>query len=175
MADSSSTFSTNSTTTTTTAAAAAAAAIATTSIDSLLTTQLFVPVNGSIFDIIAQLTNGTGLYSHQSGNLIEPEKYSAVGAHLVIWISSIVTYLLAIPVSIRLFRSRAYSNVIDYFTAHILLCAFIAWIPALILLLHHWFEIFTLRFCYLHYVLLLTNETVGFSRIRTRSVSHRSR
>ncbi|CAF1406890.1 unnamed protein product [Adineta steineri] len=59
-----------------------------------------------------------------------------------------------------MFYSRAYKNIIDYFSGQVILCAFIAWIPALILLLHHWFDIFTLRLCRFHYVILSTNETV---------------
>jgi hypothetical protein len=118
--------------------------------------------NESIFLLIAKLLNGTELYKHQVADLIEPEKYSVNGVHAVIWIFTILTYLLAIPIVFRMFRSRAYLNVIDYFSAQIILCAFIAWIPALILLLHHWFEIFTLRLCRFHYVVLSTNETVSF-------------
>ena len=86
-------------------------------------------------------------YDHQMADLIEPEKFSAFSVHVMIWVLSIVTYLLAIPVSVRMFRSRAYRNVIDYFSAQIILCAFIAWIPAFILILHQWFNVFTLRLC----------------------------
>jgi hypothetical protein len=118
--------------------------------------------NESLFLLIAKLLNGTDLYKHQVADLIEPEKYSVNGIHAVTWTFTILTYLLAIPIVVRMIRSRAYSNVIDYFSGQIILCAFIAWIPALILLLHHWFDIFTLRLCRFHYVILSTNETVNF-------------
>jgi hypothetical protein len=120
-----------------------------------------VSANESLFLLIAKLLNGTELYKHQVADLIEPEKYSVNGVHAVIWTFTILTYLLAIPIVLRIFHSRAYLNVIDYFSAQIILCAFIAWIPALILLLHHWFDIFTLRLCRFHYVILSTNETVS--------------
>ena len=118
--------------------------------------------NDSLFLIISKLRNGTDLYKHQVADLIEPEKYSVGGVHTVIWTFTILTYILAIPIVLRMFRSRAYLNVIDYFSIQIILCAFIAWIPALILLLHHWFDVFTLRLCRFHYVTLSTNETVSF-------------
>jgi hypothetical protein len=121
-----------------------------------------VSTNDSIFMLITKLLNGTDLYKHQVADLIEPEKYSVSGVHTVIWTFTILTYLLAIPIVLRMFRARAYLNVVDYFSAQIILCAFIAWIPALILLLHHWFDIFTLRLCRFHYVILSTNETVSF-------------
>jgi uncharacterized protein with PQ loop repeat len=111
--------------------------------------------------LIKKLLNGTELYQHQVADLIEPEKYSVGSAHAIIWTFSIITYLLAIPVAIRIFRSKAYLNVIDYFSFHIILCAFVAWIPAAILILNHWFQLFTLRLCRLHYVILSTNETVS--------------
>jgi hypothetical protein len=120
---------------------------------------ILITRNGSIFDQIFHILNYTQ-YDHQMADLMEPEKYSAFGVHVMIWLLSIVTYILAIPVSVRMFRSRAYLNVIDYFSAHIILCAFIAWIPAFILILHQWFNVFTLRLCRLHYVLLSSNETV---------------
>lgn len=124
--------------------------------------EFLIPKNLSVFEFIANLIgNKTKLYEHQAAELLEPEKYSTGSAHLMIWVFSIITYLLAIPVAVRMFRSKAYTNVIDYFSAHLVLCAFIAWIPALILLLHHWFSIFTTRFCRLHYVILSTNETVS--------------
>jgi len=116
--------------------------------------------NESIFLLIAKLLNGTDLYKHQSADLMEPEKYSVVGVHAVIWTFTILTYLLAIPIGIRMFHSKAYLNVTDYFSIHIIICAFIAWIPAFILFLHQWFDIFTLRLCRFHYVILSTNETV---------------
>jgi hypothetical protein len=122
----------------------------------------FPSTNESIYSLIAKLLNGTELYKHQVADLIEPEKYSVAGVHAVIWGFTILTYLLAIPIIIRMFHSRSYLNVIDYFSGQIILCAFIAWIPALILLLHHWFDIFTLRLCRFHYVILSTNETVSF-------------
>jgi len=121
-----------------------------------------ISTNESLFLLIAKLLNGTELYKHQVADLIEPEKYSVNGIHAVIWTFTILTYLLAIPIIIRMFRSRAYLNLIDYFSGQIILCAFIAWIPALILLLHHWFDIFTLRLCRFHYVILSTNETVNY-------------
>jgi hypothetical protein len=117
--------------------------------------------NESIFLFITKLLNGTELYKHQVADLIEPEKYSVTGIHAVIWTFTILTYLIAIPIVLRMFHSRAYQNVIDYFSIQIILCAFIAWIPALILLLHHWFDVFTLRLCRFHYVILSTNETVS--------------
>jgi len=125
------------------------------------TTASLVSKDGSIFDLIKKLLNGTELYQHQVADLIEPEKYSVGSAHAIIWTFSILTYLLAIPVAIRIFRSKAYLNVIDYFSFHIILCAFVAWIPAAILILNHWFQLFTLRLCRLHYVILSTNETVS--------------
>ena len=120
-----------------------------------------VSTNDTIFMLITKLLNGTDLYKHQVADLIEPEKYSVTGVHTVIWTFTILTYILAIPIVLRMIRARAYLNVIDYFSAQIILCAFIAWIPALILLLHHWFDIFTLRLCRFHYVILSTNETVS--------------
>jgi hypothetical protein len=120
-----------------------------------------VSTNDTIFMLITKLLNGTDLYKHQVADLIEPEKYSVAGVHTVIWTFTILTYILAIPIVLRMIRARAYLNVIDYFSAQIILCAFIAWIPALILLLHHWFDIFTLRLCRFHYVILSTNETVS--------------
>jgi len=117
--------------------------------------------NDTIFNIISNLLNGTDLYKHQIADLMEPEKYSTRAVHVIIWSMSIITYLLAIPVAIRLVRSKSYLNVIDYFSFQLILCAFIAWIPALILILYHWFQLFTLRFCRLHYVILSTNETVS--------------
>jgi hypothetical protein len=125
-----------------------------------------VSPNESIFFLISKLLNGTDLYKHQVADLIEPEKYSVSGVHAVIWTFTILTYIIAIPIVLRLFRSRAYLNVIDYFSIQIILCAFIAWIPALILLLHHWFDVFTLRLCRFHYVILSTNETVNFQVLK---------
>lgn len=125
-----------------------------------------VSPNESIFFLISKLLNGTDLYKHQSADLMEPEKYSVSGVHAVIWTFTILTYIIAIPIVLRLFRSRAYLNVIDYFSIQIILCAFIAWIPALILLLHHWFDVFTLRLCRFHYVILSTNETVNFQVLK---------
>lgn len=126
----------------------------------ILSTTSSLNVNESIFLLIAKLLNGTDLYKHQAADLMEPEKYSVAGVHAVIWSFTILTYLLAIPIIVRMFHSKAYLNVIDYFSIHIIICAFIAWIPALILLLHHWFDIFTLRLCRFHYIILSTNETV---------------
>jgi uncharacterized protein with PQ loop repeat len=133
----------------------------TTTTTTITTTASLISKDGSIFDLIKKLLNGTELYQHQVADLIEPEKYSVGSAHAIIWTFSIVTYLLAIPVAIRIFRSKAYLNVIDYFSFHIILCAFVAWIPAAILILNHWFQLFTLRLCRLHYVILSTNETVS--------------
>ncbi|CAF1176517.1 unnamed protein product [Adineta ricciae] len=116
--------------------------------------------NESIYQLIARMLNGTELYKYQVADLIEPEKYSVNGVHTVIWTFTILTYLLAIPIVLRMFYTRAYKNAIDFFSGQIILCAFVAWIPALILLLHHWFDIFTLRLCRFHYVILSTNETV---------------
>lgn len=115
----------------------------------------------SLFHLIAKLLNGSDLYKHQVAELIEPEKYSVTAVHFIIWTFTILTYLLAIPIVVRMVLSRSYVNPIDYFSAHIVFCAFVAWIPALILLLHQWFDVFTLRLCRFHYVILSTNETVG--------------
>jgi hypothetical protein len=124
-------------------------------------TPIPISKNDTIFNIITALLNGTELYKHQIADLIEPEKFSVRGVHSIIWAVSILTYLLAIPVAMRMVRSKSYLNVVDYFSFHIVICAFIAWIPALILILYHWFQLFTLRFCRLHYVILSTNETVS--------------
>ncbi len=124
-------------------------------------TSNLMPINDTIFNIISNLLNGTDLYKHQIADLIEPEKYSTRGIHIVIWSMTIITYLLAIPVAVKMIRTKAYLNVIDYFSFHLILCAFFAWIPSLILILYHWFQLFTLRFCRLHYVILSTNETVS--------------
>ncbi len=117
--------------------------------------------NENVFYLINKILNGTDLYKHQVADLIEPEKYSVRGTHALIWTISIMTYLLAMPIAIRMVRSRSYLNVIDYYSFHIIICAFVAWIPTLILLLYHWFQLFTLRLCRLHYVILSTNETVS--------------
>ncbi|CAF0757567.1 unnamed protein product [Rotaria sordida] len=117
-------------------------------------------INETLYQFIKRLLNGTDLYNHQVADLIEPEKYSVTSVHVVIWTFTILTYIIAIPLIIRMFHSRAYLNVIDYYSTQIILCAFIAWIPALILLLHHWFEIFTVRLCRFHYVILSANEAV---------------
>ena len=116
--------------------------------------------NETLFQLITKLLNNTELYQHQVADLIEPEKYSVNSVHAVMWIFTILTYLLAIPLIIRMFRSRAYLNIVDYFSIQIIFCAFIAWLPALILLLHHWFDKFTLHLCRFHFVILSTNETV---------------
>ncbi|CAM4924658.1 unnamed protein product [Rotaria socialis] len=116
--------------------------------------------NETLYQLIKRLLNETDLYKHQIADLIEPEKYSITSVHIVIWTFTILTYLLAIPLVVRMFHSGTYSNVIDYFSTQIILCAFIAWIPALILLLHNWFGIFTARLCCFHYVILSTNEAV---------------
>ena len=131
-----------------------------------ITTRMTLSVNStttneSIYQLIARMLNGTELYKYQVADLIEPEKYSVNGVHTVIWTFTILTYLLAIPIVLRMFYTRAYKNAIDFFSGQIILCAFVAWIPALILLLHHWFDIFTLRLCRFHYVILSTNETVS--------------
>ncbi len=117
--------------------------------------------NENVFYLINKILNGTDLYKNQVADLIEPEKYSVRGTHALIWTISIMTYLLAMPIAIRMVRSRSYLNVIDYYSFHIIICAFVAWIPTLILLLYHWFQLFTLRLCRLHYVILSTNETVS--------------
>ena len=122
------------------------------------------PNNDSLFVLISKALNGSDLYQHQVADLIEPEKYSVRGVHAVIWTFTILTYVIAIPIVLRMFHARAYRNVIDYFSIQIILCAFIAWIPALILLLHHRFDVFTLRLCRFHYVILSTNETVSLRR-----------
>ena len=127
--------------------------------------------NESIFVLISKLLNGTDLYEHQMAGLIEPEKYSVTSVHAVIWLFTILTYILAIPIVLRMFHSRAYTNLIDYFSIQIIFCAFIAWIPALILLLHQWFDIFTLRLCQVHYVVLSTNETVIHQSLANASMS----
>ncbi|CAF1372160.1 unnamed protein product [Rotaria sordida] len=116
----------------------------------------------AIFHIITKFLNGTKLYKHQETDLIEPENYPARNIHIIIWIFTIITYVLAIPIAIRLIRTKAYLNIIDYFSFHIILCSFIAWIPSLIFILYNWFQIFTLRLCRLHYVILSTNLTVPF-------------
>ncbi|CAF2508380.1 unnamed protein product [Rotaria sp. Silwood2] len=117
-------------------------------------------INDTIFHIITKLRNGTQLYKNQIADLMEPENFSVRDIHIIIWIFSIVTYVLAIPIAIRFVRSKAYLNIIDYFSFHIILCSFIAWIPSLILILYHWFQVFTLRLCRLHYVIFSTNSTV---------------
>lgn len=129
---------------------------------STTTTSTSAPLsnNDTIFNIISTLLNQT-LYEHQEGDLIEPEKFSAHDVHIIIWVFTVVTYLFAIPIAARIVRTRAYLNIIDYFSFHIIICVFIAWIPALILLLYRWFPSFTLRLCRLHYVILTTNETVN--------------
>jgi hypothetical protein len=129
-----------------------------------------ISVNDSIFNLINKILNGTDLYEHQIADLIEPEKYSVRGTHALIWTISIMTYLLAIPIAIRIVRSRSYLNVIDYYSFHIIICAFVAWIPTLILLLYHWFQLFTLRLCRLHYVILFTNETVSLWKTKLKSI-----
>ncbi|CAF1274430.1 unnamed protein product [Rotaria sordida] len=116
----------------------------------------------AVFHMITKFLNGTKLYSHQETDLIEPENYPARNIHIIIWIFTIITYVLAIPLAIRLIRTKAYLNIIDYFSFHIILCSFIAWIPSLIAILYNWFQIFTLRLCRLHYVILSTNLTVPF-------------
>ena len=116
--------------------------------------------NDTIFDVLSRLLNVSKLYEHQDADLLEPEKYSLTGIHIVIWTFCILTYVLAIPIAIRFIRTRAYLNPIDYFSLHIVLCAFFAWIPSLILILYYWFGIFTVKLCRLHYVILSTNETV---------------
>jgi hypothetical protein len=115
----------------------------------------------SIYNLIKKYLNGSDLYKHQLADLIEPEKYSVRSIHALIWIITILTYLLAIPMAVRMVRSRAYLNIIDYFSFHLIICAFIAWIPTLIFLIYYWFKLFTLKFCRLHYVILSTNETVS--------------
>ncbi|CAF4710833.1 unnamed protein product, partial [Rotaria sp. Silwood1] len=132
----------------------------TTTITTTTKTSSLVLNNDTIFNIITQLLNGTKLYKHQVADLMEPEHFSVRDTHIIIWIFSIITYVLAIPIAIRLVRSRAYLNIIDYFSFHMILCSFIAWFPSLILILYHWFQLFTLRLCRLHYVIYSTNATV---------------
>jgi hypothetical protein len=133
----------------------------TTIVSSTLSTTSSLSINDTIFKIISQILNGTDLYQYQVADLIEPEKFAASKIHVVTWTISVLSYLLAIPIAIRMVRSRAYLNITDYFSGHIVLCAFIAWIPAFIQLLYNWFETFTLRLCRLHFVILSTNETVS--------------
>jgi hypothetical protein len=146
----------------TTSTSTLSSTLETTTFQKMVLSTSSMSANESLFLLIAKLLNGTELYKHQVADLIEPEKYSVNGVHAVIWTFTILTYLLAIPIVVRMFRSRAYLNVTDYFSGQIILCAFIAWIPALILLLHRWFDVFTLRLCRFHYVILSTNETVSF-------------
>ncbi|CAF0833270.1 unnamed protein product, partial [Didymodactylos carnosus] len=115
--------------------------------------------NTSLFDNITEFLNKTS-YNYQVGDLLEPERFSAFHVHLIIWTFSVLTYLLCIPLTIHFYRTRAYLNTVDYFSLQIFLCCFIAWIPAFILLIHHWLQKSTLKFCRFHYVLLSTNETV---------------
>ena len=129
---------------------------------SSLTTSL-AATEDAIFEIIRRLLNRTDLYEHQVADYIEPEKYPVAGIHVMIWTFTVLTYLLAIPIAVRMFRSKAYLNIIDYFSAHIILCAFIAWFPAFIILIRHWSIKLTLRLCRFHFVLLSTNETVSGS------------
>ncbi|CAF1458717.1 unnamed protein product [Adineta steineri] len=125
------------------------------------TTSNLISERENLFKKISQLiNNGTELYKHQIADLIEPEKYNVRSAHIIIWVFCIITYLLAIPICVRFIRSKAYLNPIDYFSFQIILCAFFAWIPSLILILYYWFQVFSLRLCRLHYVILSTNETV---------------
>jgi len=121
---------------------------------------IFLSSNDSLFNIITKLLNGTDLYKHQSADLIEVERFPLRGIHILIWTLCIITYLLAIPVATRIIRSKSYLNVSDYFSLHIVICAFVAWIPSLLSILHQRFESFVLRFCRLHYAILQTNQTV---------------
>ncbi|CAF1685643.1 unnamed protein product [Rotaria magnacalcarata] len=134
--------------------------LGTTTMPKIALSTISLSTNETLYQLIKRLLNGTDLYKHQIADLIEPEKYSITSVHIVIWTFTILTYLLAIPLVVRMFRSGTYSNAIDYFSTQIILCAFIAWIPALILLLHNWFGIFTARLCRFHYVILSTNEAV---------------
>ncbi|UJR24946.1 hypothetical protein I4U23_006310 [Adineta vaga] len=134
----------------------------TTTISTTTATTYLIAKNETIFNLIAKLLNGSDLYKHQVADLIEPEKYSVTGVHIIIWTFCLLTYILAIPIAIRFIRSRAYLNPNDYFSLHIIFCAFIAWIPSLILILYYWFNVFTVRLCRLHYVILSANETVPF-------------
>ena len=132
------------------------------------TTSDLILKNDTEFNLIRLIT-GRDLYEHQIADLIEPIKYSVGGVHAVIWIMTIITYIIAIPIIVRLVRTKSYLNVIDYFSFHLIICAFVAWIPALILLLYHRFQTFTLKLCRLHYVILSTNETVSFpSRMKNK-------
>jgi hypothetical protein len=73
--------------------------------------------NDTVFGMISLLLNRSQLYTHQVADLIEPEKYSVNGVHTLIWAMTILTYLLAIPLALRMFRSHAYLNTIDYFSS----------------------------------------------------------
>ncbi|CAF1637783.1 unnamed protein product, partial [Didymodactylos carnosus] len=115
--------------------------------------------NSSLFYFITELLNKT--YKYQIGDLLEPERFSVAHVHLIIWTFTVLTYLLCIPLTIHFFRERIYSNIVDYFSIQILLCCFIAWIPAFILLIYHWFQKYILRLCRFHYIILSTNETVS--------------
>lgn len=126
------------------------------------TTARWPTLNGknlSDYEIIKLAFNLTDLY--QNVDLIEPIHFSVRGIHALIWTITILTYLIAIPMVTRMVRSKFYQNIIDYFSFHLIICAFIAWIPTLIFLFYYWSQVFTLRLCRLHYVILSTNETVS--------------
>ena len=118
------------------------------------------------YDRIKAAFNLTDLYAHQNADLIEPIHFSVRGIHALIWTITILTYLIAIPMVTRMIRSKFYQNIIDYFSFHLIICAFIAWIPTLIFLFYYWSQVFTLRLCRLHYVILSTNETVSLHERR---------
>lgn len=122
--------------------------------------------NLSDYDIIKAAFNLTDLYVHQNADFIEATHFSVRGVHALIWTITILTYLVAIPMVTRMVRSKFYQNIIDYFSFHLIICAFIAWIPTLIFLLYYWSQVFTLRLCRLHYVILSTNETVSSNKRR---------
>lgn len=113
-----------------------------------------------IFNLITFILNGSELYKHQYADLLEPPKYSVATLHRMIWVFTIATYIIALPVLWRMVRSKFYLNIIEYFSTHVVFCAFIAWVPALVLLIHDVSQKFALTFCRLHYILLSTNFTV---------------
>ena len=131
----------------------------------LSTTTRTFSKNDTIYDIIKTYLNLSELYQHQVADLMEPEKIPLRGIHILIWVLTALTYLLAIPVVVRMVRSKFYQNLTDYFSFHIIMCAFIAWIPTLIFIFYYWSQLLTLKLCRLHYVVLSTNETVSFTDV----------
>ena len=74
--------------------------------------------NDDTFNIITNLLNGSDLYEHQMADLMEPEKFAVRSVHITMWAFTIITYILAIPMFLRMIRSKAYLNVMDYFSFH---------------------------------------------------------